>query len=75
VEADAALRGAARVVGPSLGFRFLESSVGIERVLAAGGLPATMRQRGAHERNRTFIDDHTMEAAIDSSLQARTVTA
>lgn len=62
-------------MSPSLDFRFLKSCVGIERVLAAGGLLATMRQRGAHERNRTFIDDHTMEAAIDSSLQAQKVTA
>jgi hypothetical protein len=62
-------------VSPSLDFRFLKSRVGIERVLAARGLLATMRQRGAHERNQTFIDDHTMEAAIDSSLQAQTVTA
>ncbi len=23
--------------------------------------------REAHERNQTFIDDHTMEAAIDAS--------
>jgi len=61
-------------VSPSLDFRFLKSRVGIERVLAARGLLATMRQRGAHERNQTF-NDHTMEAAIDSSLQAQTVTA
>jgi len=54
-------------VSPSLDFRFLKSRVGIERVLAARGLLATMRQRGAHERNQTFIDDHTLEAAIDAS--------
>jgi hypothetical protein len=62
-------------VSPSLGFRFLKSRVGIERVLAARELLATMRQQGAHEHNQAFIDDHTMEAAIDSSLQAQTVTA
>ena len=62
-------------MSPSLDFRFLESRVGIERALAARGLLATTRQRGAHERNRTFIDDHTTEAAIDYSLQAQTVTA
>lgn len=61
-------------MSPSLDFRFLESRVGIERALVARGLLATMRQRGAHERNRTFIDDHTTEAAIDSSLQPQTVT-
>lgn len=58
-------------MNPPLDFRFLESCVGIERVLAARGLLAAMRQRGAHERNQTRIDDHTMEAAIDSSLQAQ----
>jgi len=58
-------------VSPSLDFHFLGSPLGIERVLAARGLLATMRQRGAHERNQTFIDDH----AMDSSLQAHTVTA
>jgi hypothetical protein len=58
-------------VSPSLDFRFLESRVGIERARA----PRNHAQRGAHERNQTFIDDHTMEAAIDSSLQVQTVTA
>ena len=62
-------------MSPSPDFRFLKSRLGIERVLAARGLLATIRQRGAHERNQTFSDDHTMEAAIDSSLQAQTVTA
>ena len=62
-------------MSPSLDFRFLKSRVGIERVLAARGAPRNHAARGAHERNQTFIDDHTMEAAIDSSLQAQTVTA
>ena len=62
-------------MSPSLDFRFLESRVGIERALAARGLLATMRQRCAHERNRTFIDDYTTEAAIDYSLQVQTVRA
>jgi hypothetical protein len=58
-------------VNPPLDFRFLESSVGIERGLTARGPLATMRRRGARERNQTFFDDHSM----DSALQSQAVTA
>jgi len=57
---------------PPLDFHFLESSLGIERGLAARRLLATMRRRGARERNQTFFDD---DHSMDSALQSQEVTA
>ena len=47
------------------------ASRGVPRV-ASNLLRRALRE--AHERNQTFIDDHTMELAIDASPSAHTVT-
>src|SRR5208337_2541985 len=47
------------------------ASRGLPRV-ASNLLRRALRE--AHDRNQTFIDDHTMEAAIDASPSAQTVT-
>jgi type II secretory pathway predicted ATPase ExeA len=46
------------------------ASRGVPRV-ASNLLRRALRE--AHERNQTFIDDHTMEAAIDASPAAQAV--
>jgi type II secretory pathway predicted ATPase ExeA len=47
------------------------ASRGVPRV-ASNLLRRALRE--AHERNQTFIDDHTMEAAIDASPSVQAVT-
>ena len=47
------------------------ASRGVPRI-ASNLLRAALRE--AHERNQTFIDEHTMEAAIDASPSAQAVT-
>ena len=47
------------------------ASRGVPRI-ASNLLRGALRE--AHERNQTFIDDHTMEAAIDASPSAQAVT-
>ncbi len=47
------------------------ASRGVPRV-ASNLLRQALRE--AHQRNQTFIDDHTMELAIDASPSAQVVT-